>query len=171
MKDLKNGFSNKIIIYQMTLLDRIFGIWSAILLTGLGIFGLIIDVEQKVAVVIYLIAMIIYCLLIFYMVFKTYICLDIINNRLIIRENPGFSKRDIPLDCIKNITILDGDYCKENFIISINLQGNSIKIHSWSSPPDSRIAFFAGNKKQRKRLEQFCEKCNQYLNSRQKQGD
>ena len=81
MKDgncLKNKFSNKkIIIYQMTMIDRILGVWSGILFTIIPIICLILGFEQVMRMIILLLVIIGYCVFMFFNVFKTYICLDI----------------------------------------------------------------------------------------------
>ena len=71
---LKNKFLNKkIIIYQMTMIDRILGVWSGILLTIIPIICLILGFEQVMGMVILLLVMIVYCVFMFFNVFKTYI--------------------------------------------------------------------------------------------------
>lgn len=166
MKKSRKEFSNKIIIYQMTLLDRILGIWSVILLIGLPVVCLILGFEYKLEMILFLLVMIVYSIFMYFNIFKTYICLDIKNNKLIIRENPGLKKEELFLDSIHDIKISDGIYNKEFFTIDINMQGYTRKIDSWSTPPSSRIAMFAGHKRQTKRLKKFVLKCNTYLKSR-----
>lgn len=163
---LRNKYSNsKIVIYQMTLLDRILGIWSGILLTSIPIIGLILEFKQ-VGMILLLLVMIVYCVFMFFNVFKTYICLDIKNNKLIIRETPGLKKEELPLQNILSIEVCDGIYTKKFFTIDINMPGYTKKIDSWSDPLMSRISVFGGYKRQTNRLKKFCEKCNRYLNSK-----
>ncbi len=128
MASLKNGSSNKVIIHQMTLIDRILGVWSGILFTILPIMGLILDFEQVFVMIILLLVMIVYCVYMFFSVFKTYICLDIKNNKLIIRETPGFKKEELFLENIISIEVSDGVYTKEFFTIDINILGYTKKI-------------------------------------------
>lgn len=172
MKDgigLKSKSSNnKIIIFQMTLMDRILGIWSAILFTIIPIICLVLGFERVIEMIILLLVMIVYWVFMFFNVFKTYICLDKKNKKFIIRESPGLKKEELYLENIISIEVSDGIDFKEFFTIDINMPGCTKQISSWSVPPDSRISMFGGYKRQRKRLEKFCEKCNQYLNSRQK---
>ena len=104
----------------------------------------------------------------FFNVFKTYICLDIKSNKLIIRETPGFKKEEMFLENIFSIEVSDGAYTKEFFTIDINMPGYTKKISSWSVPPKSRISMFGGYKRQTKRLKKFCERCNEYLNNKNK---
>lgn len=162
---LKNKFlNNKIIIFQMTLMDRILGVLSAVLLTIIPILCLILDFEQVIEMIILLLIMFVYCVFMFFNVFKTYICLDKKNKKFIIRETPGLKKIELDLENIISIEISDGDYNKELFTININMQGYTKKITSWSVPPQSRISMFGGYKRQTKRLKKFCEECNEYLN-------
>ena len=166
-QNLKSQYSNKkIIIYQMTLIDRFLGIWSGILLTALPIIWLIIDAGKKLIMIIVLFVMLIYCIFMFFNVFKTYICLDTKENKLIIRETPGLKKEEFSLENILNIEVSDGIYTKEFFTIDINMPGYTKKISSWSVPPKSKISLFGGYKRQIKRLKKFCQECNKYLNAK-----
>lgn len=166
-QNLKNHCSNKkIIIYQMTMVDRILGIWSGILFTTIPIISLILGCEKVIEKIIVLLVMIVYCFFLFFDVFKTYIYLDIKSNKLIIRENPGFKKEEFFLENIISIKVSDGAYTKEFFTIDIIMPGYTKKIKSWSVPPKSKISMFGGYKRQTKRLKKFCEKCNAYLNKR-----
>lgn len=161
---LKNKYlNNKIIIYQMTLMDRVLGVWSGILLTSIPIICLISGFENVFAMIILLLVMIVYCIFMFFNIFKTYICLDIKNNKLIIRETPGFKKEEFVLENINSIEVSDGVYTKEFFTIDINMTGYTRKISSWSVPPKSRISMFGGYKRQTKRLKKFIFKCEKYL--------
>ena len=166
MKNLKNGFSNRIIIYQMTLLDRVVGMWSALMFTALPIVGLLLGFENKIGIIILLFAMVVYCIFMWFSVFKTYICLDVKNSKLIIRETPGLKKEELSLDAVTDIKISDGVNTKKLFTIDINMGGYVKQIKSWSTPPDSRISMFGGYKRQTKRLEKFCIKCNEYLKTK-----
>lgn len=161
---LKNKYlNNKIIIYQMTLMDRVLGVWSGILLTSIPIICLISGFEKVFTMIILLLVMIVYCIFMFFNIFKTYICLDIKNNKLIIRETPGFKKEEFALENINSIEVSDGVYTKEFFTIDINMTGYTRKISSWSVPPKSRISMFGGYKRQIKRLKKFIFKCEKYL--------
>ncbi len=162
-KVLRKKSLNKIIIYQMTLIDRILGVWSAILFTFLPIIGLILGFDKVIEMVILLLVMVPYCIFMFFDVFKTYICLNIKNKKLIIRETPGLKKEELFLDSILSIEVSDGVYTKEFFTIDINMPGYTRKISSWSVPPKSRISMFGGYKRQTKRLKKFILKCKKYL--------
>lgn len=161
---LKNkSLNNRIIIFQMTLMDRILGVWSGIVLTAIPIMCLVLDFEQVIGMISLLLVMIIYCVFMFFNVFKTYICLDRKNKKLIIRETPGFKKDELYLENIISIEVSDGIYTKEFFTIDINMPGYTKKISSWSVPPKSRISMFGSYNRQTKRLKKFCEECNEYL--------
>lgn len=160
-KSLNNG---KLVIYQMPLFDRIVGIWSVIMFTGLAVFGLITGYERKNSIII-LLVMIAYGIAMFFNVFKTYICLDIQNNKLIIREDPGFKKEEISLGLIKDIEISNDVRRKEFFTIDIKYHtGFTKRIASWT-PTGYNISMFAGYKRQTKRLKKFILKCKPYLNN------
>ena len=71
MAKLKNGSLNKkIIIHQMTLLDRVLGVVSAIFLTALPIIVLILGFEPVYMMIVLLLAMIVYCFFMFYNFFR-----------------------------------------------------------------------------------------------------
>ena len=110
MKNLKNGFSNKITIYQMPLLERLLGLFSVVVLAPLPILGLLIPLydnsKELLLVIILLISMIIYCVFMYFNIFKTYICLDVQNQKLIIRESPGLKKEELYINNIINIKIV-----------------------------------------------------------------
>ena len=65
------------------------------MLTSIPIICLISGFEKVFEMIILLLVMIVYCIFMFFDVFKTYICLDIKNNKLIIRETPGFKKKSL----------------------------------------------------------------------------
>lgn len=167
MKKSKNGYLNKIIIYQLPLIDRILTIGQCLLIL-IPVIGLILGFERVIETIIILLVLIVYCIDINYAAFNTYICLDLVNNKLIIKEYPGIKKQEYNLDYIMNITISDGKYYKKYFTIDINFKTFTKKIKSWSESRSSKMALFGGYKIQTKRLKKFCEECNRYLASRQK---
>lgn len=170
MKNLKNGFSNKITIYQMPLLERVLGLFSVMVLLPLPILGLSIPLysnsNELLLVIILLISMIIYSIFMYLNIFKTYICLDVQNQKLIIRESPGFKKEELYTDNIIDIKVSDGIKYKELFTIDINYGSYTKKINSWSAHPTCRLAMFGVYRRQTKRLEIFAKLCNEYLNNR-----
>ena len=73
MKNSKSDYLDKIIIYQMTLLDKLAGVFSALLLVAFSIECLILDFEYKLGMTILLLLfMIVYCVFIYFDIFKTY---------------------------------------------------------------------------------------------------
>lgn len=164
---LKKKYSNsKIIIYQMTLLDRILGILSCLLFISIPIIALVLGFEHVVAMVILLLVMLIFCIFMYFNVFKTYICLDKKSKKLIIRETPGLKKEEFPLENLLSIEVKDGIDTKKDFTIDIIMPGCTRKFYTWSDPLYSRIAIFGGFKRQTKRLKRFCQECNKYLNNK-----
>ena len=158
----KHCLNKKIIIYQMPLFERIMGLISAIVLTSIPVSCLVIGVEKN-AVVILLLAMLMYSIYIVFCAFKTYICLDVSNKKIIIREFPGIKKQELPLDNLKELKISDGTQYKDLFTIDINYVGYSKKINSWSTHPSCRLAMFNVYVRQTKRLKKFILKCEKHL--------
>ena len=163
-KKLKNTApEKKIRIYQMPVLERILGIFSAIVLTAIPISGLILGFERIGGMVILLLAMIVYDVFVFWISFKTYICLDLKENKLIIREDFGIKKEELFLDSITNIEVSDGTNVKTLFTIDIHYGSHTKKIISWSAHPTCRLAMFRVYKRQTERLKRYIAKVNTYL--------
>jgi hypothetical protein len=172
MKDSKPKSLNKnrIIIYQMTLLDKFLCALTALGSLGLPISALIINaVDFTLEVMVFLLAAIGINILMYFSIFKEYICLDIKNNKLIIRESPGFWKEELLISDVLSIKISDGTNTRDFFTIDIETLTCTKKIYSWSTPPSSRTSI-VGRRIQRQRLEKFCEECNAYLESRDKKS-
>lgn len=170
MEKLKNGSLNKTTLYQLPLGARIVYLCSAIGLTFLPIFGIIV-LDEKVVALLILIALLAFDIYIFFLVFKTYIRVDFDAGQLIVREFPGFTKKVISLDDVRQISISPSHIAsskQQYFTISILHCGGVYRIDSWSTGTPGFKLMFNNNRRQIKRLEKFCEKCNQYLNSRQK---
>lgn len=159
MHDMKK----KIIIYQMPLFERIMAVFSAIVLSAIPIIGLILGFERIGGMIILLLAMIVYNVFIFFISFKTYICLDVKEKKLIIRENVGLKKEELFLDGITDMKVSEGTTVKTLFTIDINYENYTKKIISWSAHPTCRLAMFSVYKRQTKRLKKFTNKCNEYL--------
>lgn len=162
----KHCLNRKVIIYQMPLFERIMGIFSAIGLTLIPIVCLFIGVEKIFEMVILLLVMLMYSVFMFFCAFKTYICLDVDNKKIIIREFPGIKKQELPLDNLKEIKISDDTQYKNLFTLDINYVGYSKKINSWSTHPSCRLAMFNVYGRQTKRLKKFILKCEKYLKNR-----
>lgn len=165
---LKNKSLNKkrITIYQMPVFERIIGILSSIILTTIPVVALATGIEKKAGMIVLLMCMVVYCIFMYLNVFKTYICLDIENKKLIIREEPGIKKEELFLDNIVEIAICDGEKYKDLFTINIRCAGYTKKVISWSAHPTCRLAMFGVYKRQTKRLKKFAMECNQYLKNR-----
>jgi len=140
-----------------------------IALIPIPILGLAFQLYENekvlILIIVILIAMIIYGIFMIFNVFLTYICLDIKNGKLIIRESPGIKKEEINLDNVIDIKVSNGIKYKELFTIDIYCISYTKKIISWSFHPSCRLAFFSVYKRQTKRLNDFADKCNKYLNS------
>ena len=162
----KDYLNKKIIIYQMPIFERIMGLFFAIVLTSIPVICVFIGVEKIFPMIILLVIMLMYCIFIFFCAFKTYICLDIVNQKIVIREFPGVKKQEFPLDGLKELKISDGLQCKSLFTIDLNYIGYSKKINSWSTHPSCRLAMFNAYNRQIKRLKKFILKCEKYLTNR-----
>lgn len=139
-QNLKNGFSNK---------KRVMCICSAIVLTAIPIFCLAIDVPNKMEVIILLIAMLAYCVYIYFLVFKTYISLNCEKRKIIVREYPGFKKEELDLFYVREIKFSDGILEKNLYTIDIIYNGYTKKIKSWSSHFGQRLAVFNSYNRQK----------------------
>ncbi len=159
----KHCLNKKIIIYQMPMLERIMALISAIVLISIPVICLFIGVEKIFAIVILLLVMLLYSIFMFFCAFKTYICLNTNNKKIIIREFPGIRKQELSFDKLKELKISDGKQYKNLFTIDINYIGYSKKINSWSTHPSCRLAIFNVYGRQTKRLKKFILKCEKYL--------
>ena len=68
MKKSKNGYLNKIIIYQLPLIDRILTIGQCLLIL-IPVIGLILGFERVIETIIILLVLIVYCIDINYAAF------------------------------------------------------------------------------------------------------
>ena len=117
MAKLKNGFSNNLTLYQLPILSKIVYICSVIGLTLLVFLGLIV-LDEKMLAFFLLIAFILFDIMVFFLVFKTYLRIDFNSKKFIIREFPGFKEKIINLEDIKSIKV-SKDYKYKTFIIDI----------------------------------------------------
>lgn len=150
----------------MPLFERILAVFSAIVLSAIPIIGLLLGFERRGGMIILLLAMFAYDVYIFFISFKTYICLDIEKNKLIIREDFGIKKEELFLDGIIDIKVSDGITIKTLFTIDINYGIYTKKIISWSAHPTCRLAMFGVYKRQTNRLKKFTNMCNNYLRNK-----
>lgn len=159
---LNNKFLNKsqMVLHKMPLIERILGVFSAIFLMCVPIICLYLGYENKKNMIFLLIASIVYCVIIYFDTFKTYICFDPNNEKIVIRH--GLEKKEICSDMLIDFQVEDDPENKKMFILKINFVGRTVEDHSWSTGYKSRV-MFGSLCTQRKRLEQFCNKCNSYL--------
>ena len=159
---LKNKPSNntRLIIHKMPLLDRIIGLLSPVVLTIIPIVCLILNYENRIQMIIVLIALLVLCFVMYLSAFKTYICFDVDSNNITI--NKGIKKEDLSTFGLMSITVETDDKYPNLFSLNYNFVGYSKKDYSWSTGPSSRV-LFGSVKTQRRRLEKFCEECNKYL--------
>ena len=155
----------KIIIHQMPLFERIMGSFSAIGLTSIPLLCIIMGIEEIFSVAVFLLIMIIYSIYMFFCVFKTYICLDLVNKKLIIREVLT-KKQEFPLNNFKDIKIVQDKQYKDFITIDINFVGYNKKILSWFTDPSCRLAMFNMYERQTKRLKKFISQCEEYFNNK-----
>lgn len=158
---------NIIKIYQMPLIERILAVFSAVVLTSIPILSLFLGFEQKLGMIILFLCMILYCIFIFMIVFKTYIFLDIDNQKIIIRENPGNKKKELPLNNLIDISVVNDPKNNRLFTINFNYTGYVHKIISWSAHPSCRLVMFNVYGRQTRRLKKFIFKCNLYFKNKQ----
>ena len=163
-----NGLKNKslnnntfLIIYKMPLIERIMGILSPIILIIIPIVCLFLNYEDKFNMIVLLIVLLFLGFVMYLSTFKTYICFDIENKKIIISE--GLKKEELSTFGLMNITVETDKKDTKLFSLNYNFIGYSKKDYGWSTGPSSRV-LFGSIKTQRIRLEKFCEECNKYLN-------
>ena len=166
MKNSRNGCSNRIIVYQMPLFERILGMLSAIALVVIPLAYLFIPLYENAKEftlgIVILVTMIAYCVFMYLCIFKTYICFDLGSNKLVIKEFLQ-TKKEISLTDIAHLTVSYDPKSKDVFSLDINCIGYTLKIFSWSTHPSCRLAMFRVYERQTKRLKRFVDECNQYL--------
>ena len=164
MKNLKNGISNKIIIYKIPIVERIVMMLSAITMTFIPLICIIAslfnnDIEL-IKMIFLLIIMIFVSFVMYFSAFKTYICFDVDNNKITINE--GLKKEEISIYGLMSITVETDTKYPNLFSLNYNFVGYTRKDYSWSTGLSSRV-LFGSVRTQRRRLEKFCEECNKYL--------
>lgn len=160
---LKNKSSNncKLIIHKMPLLDRIIGLFSSLVLTIIPIVCLCLNYENKISMIILLIALILFSFVMFLNAFKTYICFAVENKKITISK--GLKKEELSTYGLISVTVENDAKYPNLFSLNYNYIGYSKKDYGWSTGPSSRV-LFGSIKTQRIRLEKFCKECNKYLN-------
>lgn len=167
MREKKKKSLDNVIIYQLPTTAKIAALASAIGLSLFSIAGLIIsviDYEREDFLMSLLVCLLfaIYDVYIYFVVFKTYLRLDLNSNEFVIREFPGFNEQIIRVNHLKQITI-ENDVKRSIFYIVIYSQGGVKKIDSWSMGTPGFKLLFNNNARQIQRLEEFFSQCNDYL--------
>ena len=160
---LKNKSLNncKLIIHKMPLLDRIIGLFSPFILMIIPIVCLFFNYENKISMIILLIALILFSFVMFLNAFKTYICFAVENKKITISK--GLKKEELSTYGLISVTVENDAKYPNLFSLNYNYIGYSKKDYGWSTGPSSRV-LFGSIKTQRIRLEKFCKECNKYLN-------
>jgi len=98
--------------------------------------------------------------------FKTYLCLDISNRQLIVR-NFGLTYDKINLLDIEEFKLSDGtpETPKDQFTIDVKRCGHYTKKYRFWSQYGRFAPIFVTNKVQRKRLNKFVDICNEYISN------
>ena len=146
----------------MPLFERIFGIVSPIILMSIPIACLCMGFENQLDMIILLFSLFFFEFLMYLSAFKTYIRFDVIDNRITIRD--GLKKEEFSTVNLNNINVGNDFRDPELFSLNFNYAGYTKKDYSWTSGPGSRV-FFGSKESQRRRLQKFCEECNQYLSN------
>lgn len=167
MKQSKTGFLGKqyIKIYQLPIIERILYISSAIGLTLIPIIALFIQSTPKILAIVLLVAMLIFCVSVYFTVFEKYISLDFNKHALIIKEFTQIKEEKLDIDYIIELQFVDRqlDKVKEEFIINIVCKGFTKSILSWSIDMGYRLVLFNNYNRQKKRLLKFIKDCNEAL--------
>lgn len=169
MKRFNN--KNQIKIYQYPLAERILIVFSAISLPFLPIscmtMGMYDDFEELLMAIIVLVVLLVYAVFAWFLVFKTYICLDKDNNIFEIREFPGTKKEIFSLYGLVDVKVSNDSYSKSKtiFTFDLNYIGHTRKIKSWSIGQGS-LPLLSGYRRQRKRLEKYVKECNEYIKNK-----
>ena len=161
MEKLKNRFLNNITLYQLPVFSKIGFISSATGLTLLVMFSLIV-LDEKTLAILLLIAFVLFDILMFFLVFKTYLRMDFNSKTFVIREFPGFKEINVDIEDIITIKV-SKDYKYKTFTIDILCKTKTIIIKSWSTGFTGFHLMFNNNKRQINRLIKFCKECNEYL--------
>lgn len=159
--------TKSITLYQVPLFYRVLTSVVAIALMAQSIWYAI--TEGHYAMIVMYLAL---DVILGYIAFRKYYRLDVKANKF---ASCGFIiKEKVDLDDIVCIKLAILDTVKHDgripFTVNIQHKGGYVRCYSdWSSDwrlPESPI--YINDKLQIKRLQKFCDKCNQYLNSRQK---
>lgn len=170
MKNSKEYYSkDRIKVYHSNVLGRVILTWGGIAFPCMAIFLISIgsyDNEQELhKMITILCGLLLVDAWVFFSIYKTYILLDLRKGKLIVREFPGFTKKEFDLHDIRKIVISDGVYDKELFTINIVGPIYTYQIHSWTFGRAGQTLTETLSMK-RQRLEKFAEECNNMLNQK-----
>lgn len=168
MKDAKKPYlRNKIKIYQIALPDRILAIFSTVFLIMLPILALTIplytNTKELLLCIILLLTMVLLAIGTYFMVFNTYLCLDIEKQKFVVKEMVDFSKKEFAIKDILRIEISEDILNNGVFSINLVFSSHTQRIYSWSIGRGS-LPIIENRKNQRNRLEIFAKECNDALN-------
>ena len=161
-----NGLRSKslnktqVIIHKMPLFDRILGWFSSIVLTLFIIVSLYMGYEKRLEMIALFFTSLFFCFLMYLSAFKTFICFDV-DQKIITIQN-GLKKEVLSTTNMIEIKVVDNPKHKCLFSLNYCFLSHTKKDYSWSTGPSSRV-LFGSTRTQKKRLEQFCDKCNDYL--------
>lgn len=159
-----NSLNNKkILIHKMPLLERIMGLFSAIVLTALQVALLFLGYEEVLTTIIILLIMLVYCFFMYLRAFKTFIWLDCEHEKIIIQN--GTEKKEVSATKLISLQVEDDPQCPSVFTLNYYFVDYTEKDYGWSIGFESRV-LFGTIRGQKRRLEAFCEQCNAYLSSR-----
>ena len=157
---------DKIKVYHSTLADRILLGFGGIAFPIMALFVIIMggyeNKEELYMMIATLCGILIFEVCIFYTVYNTYILLDLHQEKLIVRDYPGFSKKEFDLQNIRKIVISEDSYSNETFVIEIVGPIYTHQIHSWTWGRAGQPITETKTMK-RQRLEEFASKCNELI--------
>ena len=162
----KKHSRNKIVFYQAPLLGRIMALFSFASITLMVVSVPFISDSQDKSDIVAIIITIILDIAIYFMIQKTYLLFDIENNKFIAKSS-GTTKMSILISDIKNFNIS----CYSNrFDLNIVLKNGSVinNIGGWSYLEMVKAVMIGAHERQVNRLYDFCQECNEYLDSQDK---
>ena len=163
MSNSRNGSSSKIILYKKPILDKIVRIVASLAFTSLPVIGLILDFGRTLEVVLILICMLGCCFLTYLDVFRSYVCLELDTNKLVISK--GLKREEFSGEDLLGLQVVEYHELERRLVLKIDFRGYSKENDGWSYLHHYRT-FIGSLDAQKKRMEAFCEQCNAYLSSR-----
>ena len=165
---LKGKFSNKnkLTIYKLSLFGRIMTVYAVSFLTLFPLVLLLMGYEKVFEIIIVLVVMLSFSVWIYFFELKKYVCVDIVNKKIVICDFPN-KKECFSVDFVYSnveLKVSDGTTSrgKECFTLDIVVNGfPQRKIDLWSR--FERYLTTDVLKRRRKRVERFVKKCNVYL--------